>query len=276
LVGDTIPRLDDLGDLHLSIKGDPAGLYDPEQGTLSGQAPLIGLPVWRTDQYVEPFLGNSPWAHRLDVTVSLEPGEDDGWKGSGRYEASGVFCPQGEMAGMGDRARDYLAGEICAVIPGAELNLANPEIFHQHQVVFGFGLDAEKPEAEASGQTRLVVGSPAHGLLSRAPGVHLYDEGRESPVMLAGPMEQSVKVRIQSGSDGKVHLPPDLAVANEAGEFTVRSSEDGGWITCERVLKLNAATYTADMWPQLRALLLEEADPVHGTVVFPSSTPSEP
>ena len=51
--GEGVPRLNELGDLHLSIKGDPAGLYDPDGGTLSGQAPLIGLPLWRTDQFFE-------------------------------------------------------------------------------------------------------------------------------------------------------------------------------------------------------------------------------
>jgi len=266
--GDTIPRLNGLGNLQLSIKGDPAGLYDPDRGTLSGQAPLIGLPLWRTDQYVEPFLGNSPWPHRLEVNVTLEPGEDGFWKGSGQFGGSGVFCPQGDMAGMGDGARDYLAQVIGAVIPGATLNRSNPEIFHQHQVVFGFGLDVEKPEADPSGRTRLVVGIPTHGLASRADGVHLYDESRGSPVMLPAPMEQWVKVRIKTGAGGGVHLPPNISLVNDAGEFTVNSSEEGGWITVVRELKLNADSYPAEMWPQLRALLLEDADPVHGTILM--------
>ncbi len=266
--GDTIPRLNGLGNIHLSIKGDPAGLYDPDRGTLSGQAPLIGLPLWRTDQYVEPFLGNSPWPHRLEVSVTLEPGEDGFWKGTGQFEGSGVFCPQGDMAGMGDGARDYLAEVIGTVIPAATLNRSNPEIFHQHQVIFGFGLDVEKPEVETSGRTRLVVGAPAHGLMSRAAGVHLYDESRGSPVMLPAPMEQRVKIRVKTGADGVVNLPAAVSIVNDAGEFTVKTTEQDGWITVERELKLNADTYPAEMWPQLRALLLEDADPVHGTILM--------
>ena len=268
LVGEEVPRLRGLGSLHLSIKGDPAGLYDPDRGVLSGQAPLIGLPLWRTDQYVEPFLGNSPWPHRFEVTVTLEPGEEGFWKGTGQFQGSGVFCPQGDMAGMGDGARDYLAGVIGAVIPGATLNRTNPEIFHQHQVVFGFGLDAEKPEAENSGRTRLVVGAPAHGLMSRAAGVHLYEENRSSPVMLPAAMEQWVKIRIKTDGDGEYFLPAELSLVNEAGEFTVNTTEKDGWITIERELKLNSDSYPAEMWPQLRALLLEDADPVHGTILM--------
>ena len=68
-----------MGDLHLSIKGDPAGLYDPDRGVLTGQAPLIGTPLLRTDQFFEPFLGNSQWPNHLDVTLTLAPGEDDSW-----------------------------------------------------------------------------------------------------------------------------------------------------------------------------------------------------
>ncbi|MEN8006164.1 MAG: DUF3857 domain-containing protein [Candidatus Krumholzibacteriota bacterium] len=268
LVGEEVPRLSGLGDLHLSIKGDPAGLYDPDRGTLSGQAPLIGLPLWRTDQYVEPFLGNSTWPHRLEITVTLEPGEDGFWKGTGQFQGSGVFCPQGDMAGMDDGARDYLNGVIGAVLPGATLNRVNPEIFHQHQVILGFGLEAEKPEAESSGRTRLVVGTPAHGLMSRAAGVHLYDESRSSPVMLPAAMEQWVKIRIKIDEAGETDLPAVLSLVNEAGEFTVNTTEKGGWITVERELKLSSDSYPAGMWPQLRALLLEDADPVHGTILL--------
>jgi len=86
--------------------------------------------------------------------------------------------------------------------------------------------------------------------------------------MLPAPMEQWVKVRIKTGADGGVHLPPNISLVNDAGEFTVNSNEEGDWITVVRELKLNADSYPAEMWPQLRALLLEDADPVHGTILM--------
>jgi hypothetical protein len=268
LVGPTIARLTGMGDLHLSIKGDPAGLYDPDRGILAGQAPLIGLPLWRTDQFIEPFLGNSQWPNRVEVTIDLEPGEDGHWSGSGQFHAGGVFCPQGEMAGMENGASEYLTDVVGAVISGADLKRSNPEIFHQHQVIFGFGFEIEKPEPEDSGRTRLVVGAPGHGLRSMIAGVHLHEDVRKSPVSVAGPMEQTVKVRVKSGETGAAHLPESLSLVNEAGEFSVTASEKDGWIILERKLVLTAETYPAQMWPQLRALLLEDSDPANGTLLF--------
>ena len=268
LVGPDVARLAGMGDLHLSIKGDPAGLYDADQGALSGQAPLIGLPLWRTDQFVEPFLGNSQWANRLEVTVALEPGEDGSWQGSGQLHAAGIFCPQGDMAGLENGAHDFLDEVTAGMIPGASLNRANPEIFHQHQVVFGFGVDVEMPEPEASGWTRLIVGAPGHGLMSRMAGIHLFEEERESPVLLAGPLEQSVKIRLMAGETEAAHLPDPVSLVNEAGEFTVSVTEEDGWITVTRELKLAADVYPAALWPQLRALLLEEDDAANGTILL--------
>jgi len=266
-VGTTVPRLEDLGHLYLSIKGDPAGLYDPEAGTLTGQAPLIGRPVWRTDKYVEPFLGNSNWPNRLQVTLSLEPGQDGVWTGSGSFEGSGVFCPQGDMAGSPDRAGDYLAGVVSSVIPGVTLEGANPEVFHQHQVMFSFDLEMEAPEPPTTGPARLVAGAPGHGLADHAPGIHLYEDARTSPVLLPGELQQVVKIRLKLG-DQAVHLPPTVALTNEAGTFAVTATSAGGWVTLERAITLNADAGGQEMWPALRALLLEDGDPANGTILL--------
>jgi len=268
LVAPDIARLSDMGALHLSIKGDPAGLYDPDRGVVSGQAPLIGRPLWRTDQFVEPFLGNSQWPNRLEVTVTLEPGDEGLWQGSGQFHAAGIFCPQGDMAGMEDGSRDYLSDVIGGVIPGATLNRTNPEIFHQHQVIFGFGVDVEMSEPEDSGRTRLVIGTPGNGLMSRVEGVHLYEDDRKSPVILAGPMEQSVKIRLKTGETEAAHLPEPVSLVNEAGEFTVTVAQKDGWVTVTRELKLTGDVYPAALWPQLRALLLEEDDAANGAILL--------
>lgn len=266
-IGEKTPRLAGLGHMYLSIKGDPAGLYDPATGSLSGQAPLIGLPLWRTDQYVEPFLGNSQWPNRVEVTITLEPGEDDVWTGAGQFQGAGLFCPQGEMAGMGSGAEDFISGVINGVIPGAKVQAANPEIFHQHQVIFGFDLEVTQPEPDAEGRTRLVVGTPTHGLLSYTNSFHVYESERQSPALLPGPMEQLVKIRLKADAEA-FHLPAPVSVVNEAGEFTVKATEEDGWITVERELKLASETYPPEMWAHLRALLLEEGDPIHGTILL--------
>jgi len=57
-------------------------------------------------------------------------------------------------------------------------------------------------------------------------------------------------------------------LVNEAGEFTVTATEEDGWITVTRELKLAADVYPAAMWPSLRALLLEEDDAANGTILL--------
>jgi hypothetical protein len=59
-----------------------------------------------------------------------------------------------------------------------------------------------------------------------------------------------------------------VSLVNDAGEFTVTSTKKDGWITVERELKLTAGSYPAEMWPQLRALLLEDADPANGVILL--------
>jgi hypothetical protein len=266
-VGMETPRLSELGHLYLSIKGDPAGLYDPDGGTLTGQAPLIGRPLWRTDQYVDPFLGNSNWPNRLEVTMTLQPGEDGVWTGTGQFQGAGFFCPQGEMAGMGQGADDYIGGVVGGMFDGAEVKGVNPEIFHQHQVIFGFSFEMTMPEADADDHTRLVVGAPAHGLMSRTTGLHVYESQRQSPVLLDGPMEQMIKIRMKS-ENAAIHLPAPVSLINDAGEFSVTATEADGWITLERELKIASKAFPPEMWPMLRALLLEEGDALNGTIVL--------
>jgi hypothetical protein len=65
-----------------------------------------------------------------------------------------------------------------------------------------------------------------------------------------------------------VHLPESRTLVNEAGEFSVSAEENDGWIILERKLSLTADYYPAEMWPQVRALLLEDGDPANGTVLF--------
>ena len=86
--------------------------------------------------------------------------------------------------------------------------------------------------------------------------------------MMAGPVEQLVKVRLKVGEAEAAHLPEPVSLVNDAGTFTVTSTEKDGWITVERELKLTADSYPAEMWPQLRALLLEDADPANGIILL--------
>jgi hypothetical protein len=270
LTAPEIPRLAGMGDLQLIIK-KPSTIFDPAAGTLTRGVGVIGKPLWRTDDLHEPFLGDSPWQDLMTLDITLEAAEDGSWTGHGFLDAGGVFSPFNDMAGPGTRSHDHVAQLLASVLPGAELTSFNPDIFNQYQVAGGFAFTLPAIETDDLGRRPLNVGRPAGGYLDHLPGgVNLYDASRMTPVGLpAGPLEQRVRIRIDTGTAAVVHHPAAVNVANAAGEFTVAAALDGSWLTVERSLRSAPVTIAADQWPALRALLLEEADTANGMILLP-------
>ena len=238
LTAPEIPRLAGMGDLQLIIK-KPSTIFDPAAGTLTRGVGVIGKPLWRTDDLHEPFLGDSPWQDLMTLDITLEAAEDGSWTGHGFLDAGGVFSPFNDMAGPGTRSHDHVAQLLASVLPGAELTSFNPDIFNQYQVAGGFAFTLPAIETDDLGRRPLNVGRPAGGYLDHLPGgVNLYDASRMTPVGLpAGPLEQRVRIRIDTGTAAVVHHPAAVNLANAAGEFTVAAALDGSWLTVERSLR---------------------------------------
>jgi hypothetical protein len=81
-------------------------------------------------------------------------------------------------------------------------------------------------------------------------------------------MTQRVQLRIRTGDLDVLQLPEPVRAKNGAGEFVLRAESADGWVTVERTLTLNAGTIPPQMWPDLRLLLLDEADAVNNSLLF--------
>jgi hypothetical protein len=258
-----VPGLSRFQEVQVVIKGKKMhGCYDPERGTFTmGPSPLRGRTLWRPDKADPPQFSDPEPNNRIELALTVEPGEKDGWTGNGFVSAEGVFCPYNEMVGFDNEALGYIGRVASSVIDGASASEFNPEIFDPGRVTGGFSFDVETAEPDDQGRTAIVLNAPAGGIASRLPSdVHLFNEKRTSPVVLTGPMTQRVKIRIKTGGREIVQLPTTRELKNEVGHFTLRTKEKNGWVTIERDLTLKTSVVSPETWPELRALLLEEAD----------------
>ncbi|MFH1689407.1 MAG: DUF3858 domain-containing protein, partial [Candidatus Eisenbacteria bacterium] len=92
---------------------------------------------------------------------------------------------------------------------------------------------------------------------------------RESPVLLASPLTQTVTFRLDPGDLEVVRAPEPVSFANAVGSFelTVDEEKDGS-VTLVRRLSLSRARVEAADWPELRALLLAETHERNGTLLL--------
>jgi hypothetical protein len=264
-----VPGLSRFEDMVVRVKGKTRiGYYDPAHGTVSRSPQAFrGRTLWMPGTQPPHF--NAPTdASRLELTLTVEPGDQDGWTGSGFINADGLFCPYDEMAGFGGEALAYINRVAASVIDGASADGFNPEAFGTTQITGGFGFYVKARDPDDQERTVVTINTPAGGIASRLPSdVHLYDEKRTSPVVLSGPMTQRVELRLKTGSREVVSLPAARELKNDTGHFTLRTLEKNGWVTVERELTLNTGVIPPEHWPQLRALLLEEQS-TGGRVVY--------
>jgi hypothetical protein len=198
------------------------------------------------------------------LDLAIEPG-GDGWIGAGALRA---FPAAGlPLAGLdGSDLAAVLGPVLAGVLPGAAITESAPTLV-QGGLVQGARFCFTLPDP-ADDEGRLVIGSPASAPAGElGHDVHLADGERRSPVVLAAPFVQWVTLRIRGG---RATAPEAVEVSNAAGSFLVTATDQAGWLVITRRLDIRGRRHEAEAWPQLRALLLEEADPVHGTVVFPA------
>ena len=270
-----VPGFSRFEDMKLSVAGDNfQAIYDPEAGTLTeGKLPVLGRVTWK------PLDGGSPAEEPeeetalvpsyFEVMLDVEPDKDNGWKGTGHLRAGGLFCPYGEMKGLEDESLDYIEHLAGSLVAGADVSGYNPDCFTQDLVVVGFQFSAKAEEPDDLGRTRVRVGGPAGGIINRLPAdVSLYDETRESPVLLPGCMDQRIRVRVKTGGREIVYLPDSREFSNGAGSYSLAVEKENGWVTIDQRLRLDDATVAPGGWPDLRALLLEGADVSGRTILI--------
>jgi hypothetical protein len=245
--------------------------YDPMRGEMQhGREEHAGRTIWVPDRDSKPHAvpaGRS----RYELTVTLDAEDEGGWTGSGLLVTDGVLTAFPEIVGIGGEAGTHLGRVAGSALAGAEVEDHSLALLREAAVVAGFALSLDKPEADEAGRIRLEMGSPAGGVTSRLPSdVHLHSERRDSPVRLAGPMQQTFTLVLELGDLETVRLPDERSLENIAGSFDLNVEQGTDRITVTRTLVLNPPAavdpvarpilVTPDVWPDLRALLLEESD----------------
>ena len=271
-----MPTLSHFGDIAILVEGLRLNaVFDPVEGSLEhANSWIYGKVVWRPDGGNElrfPGEGhdNPEFWSRNDLVLTLEPGDAEGWRGTGFLSADGVFCPYDEMAGLEGEALSYLNRFVQSVLPGAVVQGYNPEAFGSFHVTAGFEFTMKALEPDSRGRTCINAGKPMHGITDNLPSdVHLYDEQRSSPVLLSGKMHQNIELRIKTGNREIVYLPETQELENDVGRFTLTVENKDGWVTIGRELLLNKTTVQPEEWPGLRSLLLEDSDAAYRMILM--------
>jgi hypothetical protein len=272
----TLARFDGLL-LHLD---DIGALYDPLSGALlQGRAGLTGRSLWLAGRDDSPGLVVGEEISACELVLSVEPGEEEGWTGSGILVTTGALSCYGDVAGLEGQAGSHLSRVASAALAGASVEDHSLAVLEDERVVAGFSFSIDDPEPDDSGRTRFELGDPAGGLLaSLPPHVHLYVEHRDSPVMLPDAVVQTLTLRIDVGDREVVRMPEEVTLENDVGHFRLTVEHEGSEITITREIAVGPSagddasdgvlTIGPAEWPSLRALLLEEADPRNRTILL--------
>jgi hypothetical protein len=276
---DGVPALARFDGLLLHLD-DIGALYDPLSGTLlHGGAGLTGHSLWLAGRDDSPGLVVGEGTSACELVLSIEPGEETGWTGSGILVTTGTLSCYGDVVGLGGEAGSHLSHVVSAALAGASVEDHSLAVLEDECVIAGFSFDIDDPEPDDSGRTRFELGDPAGGLLASLPGdVHLYVEHRDSPVMLPDAVVQTLTLRIDVGDREVVRVPEEVTVENDIGRFRLTVVHEGSEITITREVAVSpssgddtdngALMIGSAEWPLLRALLLEEADPRNRTVLL--------
>jgi hypothetical protein len=262
-IDEEVPGLSRFDNLAVWVHGDGVdAVYDPLEGTLTdGPLPLYGRTVWKPATGIRPSAaGTDAGAGRFDLVLTIEPAEGKEWKGHGYLDATGVFSPHARMTGLQGEALVFLKKLAGSVIDGAVVTGYTPERFERDDVAVGFEFVIDSLAVDTRARTVLAVGTPEGGLMAQLPtDVHLYDERRTSPVGLPGKMTQTVTVRLKTGDHEIISTPDNREIVNRTGKYDRGVEKANGWIVVRRETAIDPSNVLPGEWPDLRALLLEEA-----------------
>ena len=256
----------ELRGVHLR-DGEARMLYDTARGTLETGAWHKGAEAWAPG--VEAG-ATRVVAGRSETALELRWDKTAGrWAVEGAVEAGGLLDPLGvrDLGALDTRARaERVAGAVVESLTVSGFNLAD---LGAGRAAVRFEGTARPHKRDAAGRLPLVIGDPAGGLLAALPAdVHLYQAERGTPVQLAGPLEQTITVRMKIDTLETVRLPEPVELTNAAGSFRLSVERKGGLITVSRATRLPKAVYPPADWPALRELLLAEAAVAHRTVLL--------
>lgn len=261
------------GDLYLLVAGDVERLVDVATGAIHGpghRPSAARLPL--TPQ--ARFTAGTRTPGQVSVSLVLVPDSEGGWSGTGEIKSHGdddlhdaIITHTGDL--------DALIQPLATgILSGASVSGTLPRHLAGNAAVLAFELslppveDDEERVSEDAG-VRLMIGAPRIGLLGGLPAdVNLVDRRRTSPVLLTASGVVSSSVRLRVDADRVRHLPATQQLVNRAGSLEFTTSRSGDWLTCTFRLEVAEARLEADLWPDLRALLLEAMDPVRRTLVL--------
>jgi hypothetical protein len=271
-----VPGLSPFEGCAVRVQGyDVDRVYDPQAGTCEHiYSWMHGVTIWEPggetdliEQSVDEPV-KSCTDGECTMILELEPTADGTWKGTGYLRSRFGLSHYDDMAGIDNRALGFIEEILQAILPGAHIAGYNPERFLPDDVAVGFDFEMETPEPDSQGRISLAVGEPAGGIMSRLPrDLHLYDEHRDSPVF-GGKMAQRIKLRMKIGDREIIYIPESYEFENEEGRFILNVGREGEWITIEWGLSLERDVVQPEAWLLLRALLLEEQDPTHRTIIL--------
>ena len=255
--------------------GGVDSFYDPADGSLTRSLCLNkNCFFWRPiAAEMEPELKRQTirdvMVSCFELSLTLVPAEEGKWTGSGYMNAAGMFGLYDKIAGKDDGARAMIKRIVQSVLPSAQIEDYTPECFDIYKGEFIFRFSIDKLEQDDHERIRISIGGPAGGLVDLLPqDIHLYEEHRSSLVMLGGVPMQRVELRLKTENRDIIYMPRSYEMENEVGRFGLTVEREEGWVRIERELNLKKHIVQSEEWPLLRAILLEELDPAHRTIML--------
>jgi hypothetical protein len=268
-LSDAPPALARFADLLVEVRGRGFhGTLDPASARLvSGGSALRGRSVFRPGRDDTPRLVAAR-PGTLEVTLRIEPDGDGGYTGRGYVLGTGWLAPYDSMAGLAGGASGHLASLARSVLAGAEVDRHGVAVLREDRVEAGFDVSVASPEKDDLERLSLTVGAPPNGLPAGfAPAPETVVPTRDTPIMLPAEGTQRIIVEIDAGDREIVRVPEPVAMENAAGRFTLTVERNGSWIQVARELVVDRRS-EASGWPELRALLLEEASDDARTIIL--------
>jgi hypothetical protein len=197
---------------------------------------------------------------RFELASSLTWNEkEELFIGDGHFTGFWTLNPHNEMSGDEEQGRETLETIVAGVIEGANVGGYSVTNYDEFTTAAGFQLEAPLPDRDNYGRVRFVLGQPEHGLLSKLPAdIHVHEADRGSPVQLTSRMEQQIEFELNLDGLDVVYVPESVSIENEAGRFELVTEQSGDRLLVNRFITLSSRSYSPELWPQVRELLLAE------------------